>query len=168
VTEDRKKTGLFLDQSILQNAILPALHDVSGQFVTNESREIANAEPMFQTLRVKADSIYTEAGTLSGGNQQKVVLCKWLLTKPRVLLLDEPTRGVDIGAKQEIYAEIDRLARTGLAVVCVSSELEEVLGLSDRVLVLHQGRVTGEFTREQATPEAVMACATGQSQNAAV
>jgi len=168
VTEDRKRTGLFLDQSILQNATLPSLREVSGQFVTNESREIANAEPMFRNLRVKADSVHTETRTLSGGNQQKVVLSKWLLTKPRVLLLDEPTRGVDVGAKQEIYAEIDRLARSGLAVVVVSSELEEVLGLSNRVLVLHQGRVTGEFAREQATPEAVMACATGQSQNAAV
>ena len=168
VTEDRKRSGLFLDQSILQNATLPALRDVSGRFITDEVREIANTEPMFQNLRVKTDSVHTEAGTLSGGNQQKVVLCKWLLTKPRVLLLDEPTRGVDIGAKQEIYAEIDRLAREGLAVILVSSELEEVLGLSDRVLVLHQGRVAGEFTREQAKPEAVMACATGQTQNAAV
>jgi ABC-type sugar transport system ATPase subunit len=106
-------------------------------------------------------------GTLSGGNQQKVVLAKWLLTNPRVLFLDEPTRGIDVGAKQEIYAQINQLAESGLAIVLVSSELPEVLGLSDRVMVLHQGRITGEFTRSEATPEAVMACATGHARRAA-
>jgi len=95
------------------------------------------------------------------------VLGKWLLTKPRVLFLDEPTRGIDVGAKQEIYAQINKLAKSGLAIVLVSSELPEVLGLSDRVLVLHEGRVTGEFTRSTATPEKVMACATGHSSLAA-
>ena len=163
VTEDRKRTGLLLEQSVLQNATLAALREVSGPYLTDDAREVATAEPALRGLKVKADSVHTEVGTLSGGNQQKVVICKWLLTKPRVLLLDEPTRGVDVGAKQEIYAEIDRLARTGLAVVLVSSELPEVLGLSDRILVLHEGRVTGEFTRDQATPEAIMACATGQA-----
>jgi ABC-type sugar transport system ATPase subunit len=106
-------------------------------------------------------------GTLSGGNQQKVVLAKWLLTNPRVLFLDEPTRGIDVGAKQEIYAQINRLAKTGIAIVLVSSELPEVLGLADRVVVLHEGRVTGEFTRQTATPEKVMACATGHQLQAA-
>ena len=91
------------------------------------------------------------------------MLSKWLLTQPRVLFLDEPTRGVDIGAKQEIYREIDKLAQSGLAVVIVSSELPEVLALSDRVIVLHDGTITGEFTREHATPEAVMACAMGRT-----
>ncbi len=119
-------------------------------------------------LRVKARSVATVAGTLSGGNQQKVVLAKWLLTNPRVLFLDEPTRGIDVGAKQEIYAQVDRLARKGLAIVLVSSELPEVLGLSDRLLVLHEGRVTGEFTRAEATPEKVMAAATGQQQHSMV
>ena len=102
----------------------------------------------------------TITGTLSGGNQQKVVLGKWLLTKPKVLFLDEPTRGIDVGAKQEIYAEINELAKQGLAIVMVSSELPEVLGLSDRILVLHEGHLTGEFTKEEATPEKVMAAAT--------
>ena len=118
-------------------------------------------------LHVKANSVFTIAGTLSGGNQQKVVLAKWLLTNPRVLFLDEPTRGIDVGAKQEIYAEIDELARSGLAVVLVSSELPEVLGLSDRVMVMHAGRVTGEFPVDKATPELVMACATGQANQVA-
>jgi ABC-type sugar transport system ATPase subunit len=118
-------------------------------------------------LRVKANSVFTIAGTLSGGNQQKVVLAKWLLTNPRILFLDEPTRGIDVGAKQEIYAQINKLAKSGLAIVLVSSELPEVLGMSDRVLVLHEGRITGEFTRAAATPEKVMACATGRKQQAA-
>ena len=102
-------------------------------------------------------------GTLSGGNQQKVVLGKWLLTKPTILFLDEPTRGIDVGTKQEIYAEINKLARSGIAIVLVSSELPEVLGLSDRVIVLHEGKLTVEFTRKEATPEKVMAAATSQS-----
>ena len=112
-------------------------------------------------LRIKATSVFTVAGTLSGGNQQKVVLAKWLLTQPNILFLDEPTRGIDVGAKQEIYQQITRLASEGLAIVLISSELPEVLGLSDRVVVLHEGRVTGEFQRAEATAEAVMACATG-------
>lgn len=168
VTEDRKRSGLFLDHSVLQNATLASLRQTSGQFVTNESREISNTEPILRSLRVRTESMHSQVGTFSGGNQQKVVLCKWLLTRPRILLLDEPTRGIDVGAKQEIYAEIDRLARTGVAIILVSSELEELLGLSDRVLVLHEGRVTGEFSRQGATPQAVMACATGHSQRAAV
>ena len=129
--------------------------------------EAAAGERAKKELRVKANSVFTVVGTLSGGNQQKVVLAKWLLTNPRVLFLDEPTRGIDVGAKQEIYAQINRLASEGLAIVLVSSELPEVLGLSDRVLVLHEGHVTGEFKREEATPEAVMACATGHTQRAA-
>jgi D-xylose transport system ATP-binding protein len=163
VTEDRKRSGLVLDQTILRNMTLAALPRLSGRVVTHEEREAASGSPLFQSLRVKADSLFTIAGTLSGGNQQKVVLGKWLMTNPRVLFLDEPTRGIDVGTKQEIYAEIDKLARNGLAVVMVSSELPEVLGLSDRIVVLHEGRVTGEFSRANATPEALMACATGQT-----
>jgi D-xylose transport system ATP-binding protein len=167
VTEDRKRFGLILEQTILNNMTLAGLRQLSGRFVTNESAEAAAGERSMRELRVKAASPFTIAGTLSGGNQQKVVLAKWLLTNPRVLFLDEPTRGIDVGAKQEIYALINRLAQSGLAIVLVSSELPEVLGLSDRVLVLHEGRVTGEFKREEATPEAVMACATGQRRRAA-
>src|SRR6266576_4222150 len=125
------------------------------------------AERVLQSLRLKASSLFMSVGTLSGGNQQKVVLGKWLLTEPKVLLLDEPTRGIDVGAKQEIYAEIDTLARSGMAVVLVSSELPEVLGLSDRIMVMHEGRVTGEFPADKATPDLVMACATGQANQVA-
>jgi D-xylose transport system ATP-binding protein len=167
VTEDRKRFGLVLDQTILNNMTLAGLRQISGRFVTSIDAESAAGERAMRDLRVKANSVFTIAGTLSGGNQQKVVLAKWLLTNPRVLFLDEPTRGIDVGAKQEIYAQINALAKTGLAIVLVSSELPEVLGLSDRIIVLHEGRMTGEFTRANATPEAVMACATGHEQRAA-
>ena len=146
---------------------LAGLDKLSGRFFTNEDAEAAAGERAAAELRIKAGSVFTIAGTLSGGNQQKVVLAKWLLTNPRVLFLDEPTRGIDVGAKQEIYAQINRLAESGLAIVLVSSELPEVLGLSDRIIVLHEGRVTGEFTRKEATPEAVMSCATGHLREAA-
>jgi D-xylose transport system ATP-binding protein len=158
---------LILDQTILKNMTLAGLRKLSGRFVTNEDAEAEAGERSARDLRIKANSVFTIAGTLSGGNQQKVVLAKWLLTNPRVLFLDEPTRGIDVGAKQEIYAQINRLAESGLAIVLVSSELPEILGLSDRVIVLHEGRVTGEFTRQEATPEAVMSCATGHARQAA-
>jgi D-xylose transport system ATP-binding protein len=161
VTEDRKRFGLILEQTILDNMTLAGLKRISGAFLTDRTKETIAASGSMKSLRVKANSPLTIAGTLSGGNQQKVVLGKWLLTNPKVLFLDEPTRGIDVGAKQEIYAEINKLAETGLAIVLVSSELPEVLGLSDRVIVLHEGRVTGEFTRREATPEKVMAAATG-------
>jgi D-xylose transport system ATP-binding protein len=141
---------------------LAGLEQLSGRFITNRHRETIAGERARKDLRVKANSVQTVVGTLSGGNQQKVVLAKWLLTNPKILFLDEPTRGIDVGAKQEIYANINELAKQGLAIVMVSSELPEVLGLSDRVLVLHEGRVTGEFKKAEATPERVMAAATGQ------
>jgi D-xylose transport system ATP-binding protein len=167
VTEDRKRFGLVLDQTILSNMTLAGLRRISGRFLTSVEAEAAAGERKMRDLRVKANSVFTIAGTLSGGNQQKVVLAKWLLTNPRVLFLDEPTRGIDVGAKQEIYAQVNALAKTGLAIVLVSSELPEVLGLSDRVIVLHEGRMTGSFTRATATPETVMACATGHAKYAA-
>ncbi|MEP6925648.1 MAG: xylose ABC transporter ATP-binding protein [Pyrinomonadaceae bacterium] len=161
VTEDRKRLGLILEQTILNNMTLAGLKQISGRFITNQNREFAAGERARKDLRVKTNSVQTIVGTLSGGNQQKVVLAKWLLTNPKVLFLDEPTRGIDVGAKQEIYANINELAQKGLAIVLVSSELPEVLGLSDRIMVLHEGKMTGEFTRTEATPEKVMAAATG-------
>ncbi len=161
VTEDRKRFGLLLDQTIVVNLTLAALKRISGPVITHPDAETVAGERSMKELRIKASSVFTVAGTLSGGNQQKVVLAKWLLTNPKVLFLDEPTRGIDVGAKQEIYVQIDRLASEGLAIVLVSSELPEVLGLSDRIIVLHEGRMTGEFRRDEATAENVMACATG-------
>jgi D-xylose transport system ATP-binding protein len=162
VTEDRKRFGLLLDHAIVTNLTLAALKRISGPLVTDIDAETAAGERSMKELRIKARSVFTVVGTLSGGNQQKVVLAKWLLTNPKVLFLDEPTRGIDVGAKQEIYVQIDRLATEGMAIVLVSSELPEVLGLSDRVLVLHEGRITAELRREEAVAEAVMAAATGQ------
>ena len=161
VTEDRKRFGLILEQTISNNMTLAGLKRISGAFITHQTRETVAAQKSMRDLRVKATSPLTIAGTLSGGNQQKVVLGKWLLTNPKILFLDEPTRGIDVGAKQEIYANINKLAKEGLAIVMVSSELPEVLGLSDRVLVLHEGKLTGEFIKTEATPEKVMAAATG-------
>ena len=161
VTEDRKRFGLLLEQTIQDNSTLAGLKRISGSFLINRSREKEATKQVMKSLHVKANSPMTVAGTLSGGNQQKVVLGKWLLTNPKVLFLDEPTRGIDVGAKQEIYAEINKLAKEGLAIVMVSSELPEVMGLSDRILVLHEGKLTGEFTRTEATAEKVMARATG-------
>ena len=163
VTEDRKRYGLILEQTISDNLTLAGLKRIAGRFVNNQAREAVAARQAMSDLRVKATTAQTVAGTLSGGNQQKVVLGKWLLTNPKILFLDEPTRGIDVGAKQEVYAEINRLAKEGLAIVMVSSELPEVLGLSDRVLVLHEGRLTGEFTKAEAAPERVMAAATGSN-----
>ena len=163
VTEDRKRFGLILEQTISDNSTLAALKKISGAFITHRSRETAATQKVMASLRVKANSPMTVTGTLSGGNQQKVVLGKWLLTNPKVLFLDEPTRGIDVGAKQEIYAEINKLASSGVAIVMVSSELPEVLGLADRILVLHEGKLTGEFTKSEATPEKVMVAATGES-----
>ncbi len=156
VTEDRKRYGLFLDHSVMVNLTLAAIRELENETVA--------AQTAVDELHIKTPSLQSQVATLSGGNQQKVVLAKWLLTKPAVLLPDERTRGIDVGAKQEIYAEIRRLAAGGMAIVLVSSELPEVLGLSDRVIVLHEGRVTGAFDRDEATAEAVMACATGQSE----
>ncbi len=161
VTEDRKRFGLVLDQSIRNNMVLAGLKRVSGKFLTNRSRESAAVRGPMESLRIKAPSAETITGTLSGGNQQKVVFGKWMQTDAKILLLDEPTRGIDVGAKQELYGEINKMAEQGLAVVLVSSELPEVLGLSDRIIVLHEGHFAGEFTREEATPEKVMAAATG-------
>ncbi|MEO6590661.1 MAG: xylose ABC transporter ATP-binding protein [Pyrinomonadaceae bacterium] len=163
VTEDRKRYGLILDQTIRDNSTIAGLKQISGEFLTHRSRETVATRKVMESLHVKANSPLTITGTLSGGNQQKVVLGKWLLTNPKVLFLDEPTRGIDVGAKQEIYGEINKLAAEGLAIVMVSSELPEVLGLSDRILVLHEGHLTGEFTKEEATPEKVMVAATGES-----
>jgi D-xylose transport system ATP-binding protein len=161
VTEDRKRFGLILEQTILDNITLAGLKNIAGRLLTSRMRESAAAQGAMRSLRIKATSSLAVTGTLSGGNQQKVVLGKWLLTDPKVLFLDEPTRGIDVGAKQEIYAEINKLAEQGLAIVLVSSELSEVIGLSDRVIVLHEGKLAGEFSRGEATPEKIMAAATG-------
>jgi ABC-type sugar transport system ATPase subunit len=161
LTEDRKRLGLLLDEPVAVNVTLASLKDLARGLLLDSSAERAAAADAIKALGIRAASGDVSAGTLSGGNQQKVLVARWLRTRPRVLLLDEPTRGVDVGARQEIYALVDRLSRDGLAVVLVSSDLTELLGLADRVLVLRTGRVVAEFPRAVASPEAVMAAATG-------
>ena len=161
VTEDRKRLGLSLIASVRENMTLVALRRLALGPVVRKHEETLSVERTMAELRVKASLPETIVGTLSGGNQQKVVLGKWLLTRPRILLLDEPTRGIDIAAKQEIYLQIARLAQEGLAILVVSSEMEELRGMCDRILVMHEGRITGRFNRDEATAERIMACATG-------
>jgi len=159
--EDRKQLGLLLGSSVADNIVLPVLSRLAERGVLSPARVRGVADNAIRTLGVRPADPDERASALSGGNQQKVLLGRWLETGPRVLLLDEPTRGIDIGAREEIYALIDRLAAGGLAILVVSSDLPEVLGLADRVLVMRMGRLVAEFTREAATPERVMAAATG-------
>jgi len=159
--EDRKQLGLLLGSSVADNIVLPVLSRLAERGVLSPSRVRAVADNAIRALGVRPADPDERAGALSGGNQQKVLLGRWLETGPRVLLLDEPTRGIDVGAREEIYALIDGLAASGLAILVVSSDLPEVLGLADRVLVMRAGRLVAEFTRGAATPEAVMGAATG-------
>lgn len=158
VPEDRKSQGALLDLSVQENVALPSLARLTDHGVLRSRRLRANAEDLIGRLSIKA-APQQPVGALSGGNQQKAVIAKWLPCAPRVMIFDEPTRGVDVGARPSIYDEIRALTAAGAAVIVVSSELEEVLGLANRVLVMARGRCTGTLTREQATPERVMALA---------
>lgn len=159
--EDRRLNGLVLEKSVGFNFSLPNLDMFSVHGLVSSFRERKTSRELCDRLRVKTPSIYQAVVLLSGGNQQKVVLGKWLARTPHVLILDEPTRGVDVGARSEIYALMDKLAGDGVAVWMISSDLEEILGMSDRVLVLHEGKLAGELTRSELSEEAVMQLATG-------
>lgn len=154
--EDRKDQGLILNQSILQNVILSILKKLSHLLFMDRKKESAIVEEYIEELRIRCQGKNMAVQRLSGGNQQKVVLAKCLASKPAVLLLDEPTRGVDVGAKAEIYKIINRLATEGLSIIVVSSEMTELLGISDRLLVMHEGRVSGELSMCEASEEAIM------------
>jgi putative multiple sugar transport system ATP-binding protein len=155
-TEDRKYFGLNLMDDIARSVTLASLPKVSKGAVINEHEEAVVAERFRQSMNIKAPSVRAITGKLSGGNQQKVVLSKWIFSDPDVLILDEPTRGIDVGAKYEIYTIINQLAAQGKAVIVISSELPELLGLCDRIYTLNEGRLTGEVPREQATQETLM------------
>ncbi len=161
VSEDRKRYGLVLGMDVRENSTLASLRTIARLGVIDKNEEIKRSDLKVKELRTKTPSLEQKVGNLSGGNQQKVVLAKWLLTEPKVLFLDEPTRGIDVGAKVEIYNIMNDLVDRGVCVVMVSSELPEVLGMSDRVLVIHEGRLTGSFARDEASEEKVMRCATG-------
>jgi D-xylose transport system ATP-binding protein len=161
VSEDRKKFGLVLNMDIKTNVTLPSLKMISPFSVIDANKEIRYGLEYLRKLKVKANSVETVVGTLSGGNQQKVVLGKWLMTQPKVLILDEPTRGIDIGAKLEIYHIMNELVQEGVAIIMISSELPEVLGMSHRILVMSEGEIAASFSAEEATQEKIMKAATG-------
>jgi ABC-type sugar transport system ATPase subunit len=163
LTEDRKALGLFLGQPITFNTTISSLQTVSSPpvGVIDRAEERALTEQYMAQLDIRAASVDALVGTLSGGNQQKVLLARWLNASPKILILDEPTRGIDIGAKVEIHKLLNRLAEQGVAIIIISSELEEVLGMSDRILVMNEGRIVSEFTRANTNREAIMEWATG-------
>ncbi len=157
VPEDRKTQGVLLDQSVRHNMTLTDLKSVSGMGgIIRDRHEKKAVSDLIELLGVKAESSESKAYTLSGGNQQKLVLAKWLFKTCKVVLLDEPTRGIDVGAKAEIYQLINDLAEKGIGVVLVSSEMIELIGMCDRILVMHEGRINGELQRSEFSEEAIM------------
>ena len=161
ITEDRKREGLLLEDTICHNISLPILKKISKNGVVNKHEEKLIAEKESDELNIKAPSIETVAGSLSGGNQQKVVIAKWLAANCKVLFMDEPTRGVDVGAKQEIYKLLNYLASSGLAIVMISSEMEELMGMAERIIVLHEGKMAGEVQRQEFSQEKIMQYSSG-------
>ena len=157
VTEDRKGNGLILSNPISVNTTLANLKGVTKRGVIDKDKELAVAEEYRAKLRTKTPSVLQNVGNLSGGNQQKVLLAKWMYADPDILILDEPTRGIDVGAKYEIYCIINDLVAEGKSVIMISSELPEVLGMCDRIYVLNEGRIVGEFDQAEATQEKIMA-----------
>lgn len=161
LSEDRKGSGLVLIQNVQNNMALPSLYSRLKAGLIDQDEELSSVEKMIQSLRIKTPTVEQLVQNLSGGNQQKVALGKWLLTKPKVVILDEPTRGIDVGAKYEIYTIMQGLVDMGIAIVMISSELPEILGMSDRILVMHEGKVAGELLRAEATQEKIINLATG-------
>ncbi len=159
VPEDRQLQGLILLMAIKENITLPGLDRISrwGVIKKHDEREIA--DHYVDRLMIQTPGIDRPVMGLSGGNQQKVVLAKWLALEPRILILDEPTRGIDVGAKTDVHALMSEIAGQGMGIIMISSEMPEILGMSDRVMVMAGGRITGEFTREEATQEKIMSCA---------
>jgi putative multiple sugar transport system ATP-binding protein len=156
VTEDRKQFGLILADDVRKNITLASLNQVARHRVIDDVAEFRAANDYRNRMRIRSSDVYQEAGQLSGGNQQKVVLSKWLMTDPKVLILDEPTRGIDVGAKYEIYSIINELAEAGKGVVVISSEMPELLGICDRIYVMNDGAFVGEFAARDASQERIM------------
>ena len=166
VPEDRRQHGVVLDMSVAANASLASLHKVSRHGLIDRRAERAQAQDYVERLRIKTPSVLADVGTLSGGNQQKVALARWLSTGPSVILLDEPTQGVDVGSKAEIHGLMQMLAERGLAILMISSELPEILGMSDRIAVMHGGTIRGELTRAEATQARILSLALDQEGHA--
>src|SRR5699024_861717 len=160
VSEDRKRYGLIPEMEIIKNTTLASLDKIKTNHFLDSYLELKKVEEISKRVNLKAHSLEAKVTQLSGGNQQKVVLSKWLLTDPKVLILDEPTRGIDVGAKREIFKIIVELAKQGMGIIMISSELPEVLGMSDRIVVMSEGMITGELFREEATQEKILKLAT--------
>ena len=165
VPEDRKLQGLFMNMTVRENIVLSAMDKVAAWGFVNFAAANQLAGDLVNKLDIRTPSLRQRIRNLSGGNQQKVIIARWLTLRPQVLILDEPTRGIDVGAKAEIHALMSQLVQEGVGVLMISSELPEVMGVSDRILVMHEGRITGEFTRDQATQDDIMHAATGGKGN---
>ena len=166
IPEDRRKSGLVTDMTFRENITLPDLNSYTTLGLIQRKRETGVAEKQCEKLKIKLTSVETLVKNLSGGNQQKVVLAKWLALKPKVVIFDEPTRGIDVGSKAEIYHLMRELADNGVVIVMISSDMEEILGVSDRIAVMHEGQITGILTRDKFEEEAVMRLAVGQTSRA--
>jgi len=167
VPEDRKRCGLLLDVSVAENIALPDLRAYASRGLVSTAAERTGAERQKRSLGIRVPDVATAAGTLSGGNQQKVVLAKWLAMRPRVIILDEPTRGIDVGSKSDIYTLLRALADSGVAILMISSDMEEVIGVADRIAVMHEGRIGGELERAQFSEQNVLRLAVGSTALAA-
>ena len=165
IPEDRKAFGLILDQSNRFNITLPNLPQLERWKLILKRDEWDPVITAIDDLGVRPADPELDSGSLSGGNQQKVVLAKWIMARPKVIIFDEPTRGIDVGAKAEIYTRMREISQQGVGIIMASSDLPEVLGMSDRVLVLHEGRMAGELSREEASEEAIMKLATAAHEN---
>jgi ribose transport system ATP-binding protein len=164
VPEDRKLQGLILNMNVTKNTSLASLKDLSSFGFINNTKEVQLGKKYIQELNTNVPSVNIEVEKLSGGNQQKVVLAKWLATNPKILLLDEPTRGIDVGAKAEIYKLIKKLAELGMGIVVVSSELPEILAVADTVLVMSESKVTAIYSRQEASEEKIMRAAIAEKE----
>jgi D-xylose transport system ATP-binding protein len=165
VPEDRKRHGLVLMQSILRNISLANLDRFAGFMRINDVAELKESIDFAKSLAIKAPNLHAKADSLSGGNQQKTVISKWLMSKPKILIMDDPTRGIDVGTKYEIYKIMNDLAEKGMAIIMISSDLEEVLGMSDRIMVMCEDRSVCTLDISEATEEKIMALATGMETN---
>jgi len=161
LTEDRKLTGLFLPLTVRDNIFISNINNYISKMLINSKKVNKDCQEQVKRLNIKTPSLDQIVNNLSGGNQQKVLIARWLLTNPDILILDEPTRGIDVGAKAEIHRMMSQLAKQGKAIIMISSELPEIIGMSDRILVMHEGRITGELKRNEATQERIISYATG-------
>jgi ABC-type sugar transport system ATPase subunit len=165
LTDDRKASGLVLTMSVLKNMTIASLPDISRAGFLNSRMETKAAEGYKDALDLRAASLDVDVSSLSGGNQQKVLVSKWLMTEPSLLLLDQPTRGIDVGAKAEIYRLMIRWKNEGLGILLITTELPELLAMSDRIYVMHRGKITAHFGKEEATQENVLAAAMSEEEH---